>query len=127
MEADGVTDNDLQSAIDRARARARAGAEAAAGHAEAAVLPDWTARAVGFVRLYALTHRSMRCEHVRIFAEVDGFPAPPDKRAWGHAMQRAVAEGVIAADGFEAAVTSNGSPKVKWKSLLFTGYREDIE
>jgi len=122
-----MIDDALQSAIERARARGHAGAEAAAEHADL-VHSNWTERAITYIHLYARQHPYLRCEHCRVWAEHDGLPPPTDKRAWGWAIQEARRQGLIEPAGYEAAISSNGSPKVRWKSLVYsTGYREDIE
>lgn len=113
-----IPGDDLTNAIERARARAATGIADSAAHADL-VYQSWTARAVVYVHLYAAQHQFMRCEHVRIFAENDGLPPPPDKRAWGLVMQQAKADRIIEAAGFEAAISSNLSPKVRWRSLIF--------
>jgi len=95
---------------------ADAGIASSAAHAERE-FPSWNDQAVDYVRRYALLHSSFLAEHVRVFAELDGFPAPPEKRAWGNVMRRAAKEGIVANGGFRAAVSSNGGPKSLWLAV----------
>jgi hypothetical protein len=74
--------------------------------------------AVEYVRRYAKDHLEFLTEHVRAFAALHGYVAH-DGRAWGPVVTRASKLGICAADGFAAAASSNGSPKVKWRSLLY--------
>jgi hypothetical protein len=111
--------NDLQLPLDFARAASRRdhGIKRSADHADRAT-PEWQERAVGYVRRYATVHRELLCEHVRAMAEVDGFTAPTDPRAWGGAMRLAAKRGIIEPNGYAPAVSSNLSPKRYWKSLI---------
>lgn len=99
-----------------ARARGHARAKDAADHADRR-RHRWTDTAVAFVGLYI----AKRCpagflaEDVRRAAEAWGLADPPDGRAWGHVMKRAEREGLIVADGYGSAASSNGSPKVRWR------------
>lgn len=47
-------------------------------------------------------------------AESNGFPAPPDKRAWGPVIMRAFKANVIKRVGYGPARSSNLSPKCIW-------------
>lgn len=100
--------------FDFAEARAVVGMTRAAEKAERRE-PGWRANAVEAVRLYAATHRHFMAEDV-----LRVFPAPEeaDARAFGAVMREAARLGFIVADGFAPAATSNGSPKVRWKSLI---------
>lgn len=77
---------------------------------------EWQERALEFVEHYAQSHASFMAEDVREAARLLG--EPHDGRAWGSVFKRAQTLGLIRADGFAAARTSNMSPKVKWKSLI---------
>jgi len=100
-----------------ARQRRDTGMHRAADHAER-VYPDWQDRAVGYVRLHATVHTQFMAETVRAVAEADGLTLPPDGRAWGAVMRRAQREGIIRADGYAPANSSNRSPKVRWASMV---------
>lgn len=78
---------------------------------------EWQDRAVGFVRRYARLYPRMLAENVRAMADANGFASPSNK-AWGPVMQRAAREGIIKADGYAPANSSNRSPKTQWRSLL---------
>lgn len=98
-------------------ARISATIERVTAHAEEAA-PGWKERALAYVREYAASHQHMMCEHCRIFAELDGLERPHDERAWGGIMRTAAHRGIIQADGYAPAVSSNLSPKRYWKSLI---------
>lgn len=99
------------------RIRADDGIERASEHAKQ-VSQDWQTKAVGYVRLFALCEPAFLAEDVREMAERDGFDAPPDGRAWGAVMRQAAREGIVVSAGYAPANSSNGSPKVKWRSLV---------
>ena len=80
--------------------------------------PGWEDAAVAAVREFAITHDAFIAEDVR---ETFATPADVDRRAWGAVMQRAVREGIVRADGYAPANSSNRSPKVRWRSLVFVG------
>lgn len=105
-----------------AKERRDRGIGSATNHA-AAISPDWSARALQWVRLYAVTHELFLAEDVRAEAETDGFAVPPDARAWGGVMRRAAREGVIESHGYAPASSSNLSPKVLWRSLATNAAR----
>lgn len=105
------------------RARRDAGMSAAATHADR-VHDGWTAAALERVKAAAQREETLTCESVRQKAESDGFPQPPDKRAWGRVMQMAAKSGwVKSTDRF----IRSADPKVHmsrltiWESLLFKG------
>jgi hypothetical protein len=99
-----------------ARRRGLDGARRAADHADR-MREAWTATAVAWVRLFVSSRvgRPFLAEEVRAGALEWGLDAPPDGRAWGHVMRRAQRDGLIAAAGYAAAASSNGSPKVLWR------------
>lgn len=82
--------------------------------------PGWEDDAVSAVKRFAETHESFIAEDVR---ETFHTPAEIDGRAWGAVLQRARREGLIRADGYAPANSSNRSPKVRWRSLVYTGTR----
>lgn len=99
---------------DRAAAEARR--ELGIARSELNSGPAWQSRATGYVREWiARGNRGpFLCEHVRAFAEADGFPLPPSRTAWGAVMRRAAREGLIYADGYAPANSSNRGPKSQW-------------
>lgn len=56
---------------------------------------------------------SFLIEDARAWAEAQGFPPPPDKRAWGAVPAPLVAAGLLEAAGYGKA--SDGSPKTIWR------------
>lgn len=104
-----------EQTIASARERGHEAAEAAANHAERTI-HDWIAQACRAVLIYAkcVEGQSWMVESARAFAEANGLPIPPDKRAWGHVVRKLRAEGKITSAGYGSAASSNGSPKVRW-------------
>ncbi len=98
-----------------ARSRADAGMSRAARRAEK-VEPGWKAGALEAVRAYALSHELFLAEHVRLHV-----PHDADRRAVGAVLQSAQRRGWIKRDGYAPACSSNGSPKVRWRSLIYGG------
>ena len=98
-----------------ARQARDAGMARAAEHAER-VDPDWPVRALVFVRFYAATHAEFLTEDVVAAYLAAGHPPPPDGRAWGPVMQAAARREIIERCGYDAARTSNLSPKVLWRA-----------
>lgn len=112
-------DYPLLSAIDQAekqaaRERAEVGMARAVTKAER-VMEGWRGNAIEAVRLFAATHDAFVTEDVRRV-----FPTPHncDGRAWGAVMRDAASRGYVKADGYAPTNSSNGSPKVRWRSLI---------
>lgn len=82
--------------------------------------PGWPDRAVEQVRKYAESHGEFLAEDVRHHAEDNGFPKPPEPRAWGPVMSKAVKAGICEFAGYQRAKDSNLSPKVLWRSLVIS-------
>lgn len=80
--------------------------------------PGWEDDALAAVRRFALTHETFIAEDARATIAI---PDGVDGRAFGAVMQRARREGLVRADGFAPANSSNRSPKVRWRSLVFAG------
>ncbi len=80
--------------------------------------PGWLERAVALTALFASKQSSSSAgwllEDVRVFAEVQGLPHPPDKRAWGQVVRTLKKQRRIECVGYSAAASSNGSPKCLW-------------
>jgi hypothetical protein len=108
-----------QSILDfeAARRRRDEGAARAAEHADRVVDPKWQQKAYDFLLkiVRGLDGQSFLAELVVAEAKAANFPAPPDGRAWGAVVQRAVRAGKIVKVGYAAASTSNCSPKVLWR------------
>jgi hypothetical protein len=94
------------------------GHEAARAAAERAsrIEPAWKRAAIEAVRMHAQTHERFTAERVGMVV-----PASADHRASGHIMRAAAREGICVADGFAPTVSSRGSPKVLWRSLIYEG------
>lgn len=96
-----------------ARQSGHAAARAAASRASR-VDPCWKQEAIAAVREYAVGHRRFLAEQVGIV-----FPEGADHRSSGHIMREAERLGYVRPDGFAPTVSSRGSPKVAWWSLIF--------
>jgi len=72
--------------------------------------PSWSDKAMGFLDEYLsrLRSQTFRSEDIRKFAEREGLPIPPDKRAWGSIMTKAAKAGKIKKLGW----TTASDPKV---------------
>lgn len=107
--------------VSRAQARADAeeGAQRAADHAER-VHGSWKEAALERFQKYALAHRGQdfMTEDVVHWSEAQGFPAPPDRRAWGHVASTARRAGYVIAAGVGPQKSGNchGAWKTKWRS-----------
>jgi len=66
------------------------------------IIPGWTGAAVSFIHEYAKAHPSFTTEQVRS-AAADKLPNPPDGRAWGPAVRKAVRLGYIQFSGYTTA------------------------
>lgn len=112
-------DFDAPPAQVQAELRRELGVSRAASRAQRHA-PGWEDEAVAAVRKFAETHESFIAEDVR---ETCSVPKDVDPRAFGHVMRRAASLGIVRADGYAPANSSNRSPKVRWKSLVFAGGR----
>jgi len=80
------------------------------------VSPGWAERAIALAALYAArTGTPWLMEDARTYAERQGLPPPPDKRAWGAVTLALRRAGIIESCGTGAARSSHGSPKVLWR------------
>lgn len=57
--------------------------------------PNWTERAVSYVKEFTLRQVEFMGEDVRAFAEAKGFEKAPSARSWGTVMVLAARRGVI--------------------------------
>lgn len=101
--------------VERARARGHSAAQAASSRA-ARLDPGWRADALAAVERHCRTHARFMAEHVAMVV-----PAGADPRSKGHIVREAARLGFCVADGFAPTVSSRGSPKVEWRSLIYGG------
>jgi hypothetical protein len=97
-------------------------AEQAAKHADR-VSQNWSDRALEVLRNYCLRNRDVMAEDVRQAAADQGFPEPPERRAWGAVMLRGKSAGLIKHAGFTTAKDPrvHSNPVGIWKSLIYQG------
>lgn len=106
----------------RTRTEARAlrdvGIATAEAHADREA-PGWPERARDYALGYAMQHRTFTAEQLRAAAEAEGFPPPPDARAWGGALAWLSRRHKVQADGFVEAEGKQAhcAPKRRWRSL----------
>lgn len=91
------------------------------GHAKAALAANkWgdaaKAAALAAFKRYAKKHMTFTTEDVRF--DCDSIDIPGDPRGWGHIAKAAQREGYIEPKGYAPVRSSNGSPKVLWRSLI---------
>lgn len=93
------------------------------GHAEAEraaakatrIDPTWRESALDAVRAHAERHDTFLAEDVRPLIDL---PDGADPRALGAVMRDAQRAGIVKADGYAPARSSNGTPKVRWRSMV---------
>jgi hypothetical protein len=87
--------------IDFARAARDEGIDRAVSHAESEV-PRWADVAFEFVKLYAIQHKGQRFigRQIVLASKEYGLIQPPNDKAFGGPIMRAVREGVIRKVGF---------------------------
>lgn len=100
-----------------ARRLADQGAQRAADHADAEE-PGWTERAYGILVMFCarFPREAFTSEDVRLWAEQQGLPPPPDARAWGTIFRLAAKRRVIMATGQwrEGGALCHGRPQRVW-------------
>ena len=108
-----------------ARELANQGMKESADHAEA-VEPGWNGLAYGMLQNYARTNAEFMTEDVRVWAKVQGLPDPPDKRAWGSIINRAVRASMLARDRYESTKIppAHATPRPVWRSNIH--YKEQL-
>lgn len=106
--------NSRQEAID--------GANRAADHAEA-VHPEWKDQAFAMFKRYANDHASFMAEDVRVWAQQQGLPHPPDPRAWGQVAKRATREGIASISGYALTKVppAHAGPRAVYASRILGG------
>lgn len=95
-----------------------AGIKQALDHADAEE-PGWSDKAYDHLISYInKVDEPFQTEQVRAFAEDRGLPKPPDNRAWGGVIQKAVKRNIIKGIGFAPTKNpiSHGRPMVIWTS-----------
>lgn len=108
---------DAVDQVAKARTRGHAAADAAADKAEK-LERGWREQAIEAVRAHAARHEHFLAEDIRL-----PIPEGADGRGSGSIVQAAARLGICAKDGYAPARTSNGTPKVYWKSLIYQGAR----
>lgn len=107
-----------QLAIDFSAARIGrdAGMNCAIDHAERDSA-GWGDRAYAYLTSYIVRHQSdFMTEDVRLYAAAEGLDPPPDNRAWGAVIVRAVKLGVLRKTGFAPAKTGHCRPMQIWSA-----------
>lgn len=80
----------------------------------------WSGEAFALLREYMTDNEFFKAEDVRIFAHGSrGLPVPPDLRAWGGVVQRAVRERLIKKVGHGSSKnkTSHYRPVMVWQVI----------
>ena len=99
------------------RAARDSGISTAAAHADR-VKPKWIDGALAFFTDFvAITPTAFMTEDVRAAAELAGMVPPPDRRAWGAVVMRAVDARLIKRIGYgpQRATGCHMAPKTIWK------------
>lgn len=115
----GVT-SDLFSREPTSRDLAEQGMNDALDHADR-VSARWSVQAGQLLRIYAQLNAEFMAEDVRIWAHRKDLPCPPDPRAWGAVVNRAVREGVLVRDRFELTKIkpAHATPRPVWRSTIY--------
>lgn len=108
--------------METARQLRDAGMQQAIDHADTEA-PTWSERAFRFTKAFAIMNKRLTSEGVRQYAERCGLPKPPDGRAWGAVMIRAVRAGIIAKIGYTTALDPkvHCNPVTLWQSSIYFG------
>jgi hypothetical protein len=102
------------------REMAKAGMQAATDHADAEA-PGWSRQAYEMFEQFAAENLEFMTEDVRVWAHKEGFPLPPDGRAWGSIAQRAVRERLVVRAGYRTTRVppAHATPRPVWHSQIF--------
>jgi hypothetical protein len=103
-------------------------AEAAADHAERET-PDWATRAAEiFMEFANQAGGEFQTEQVREYAAKQGFPSPPDPRAWGHIATslRRAGRIVFITNRSTQSKTCNSHPRAVWKATAARVLKTDL-
>lgn len=92
------------------------GIKAAVEHADAVEL-NWSERADIYVRNWLRRHGDdpFLMEDVVADAKREGFPDPPDGRAFGGVIRKLARDKAVIKVGYALAASSNRSPKCQWQ------------
>lgn len=92
---------------------AEAGADAAVANAG----NEWASEAYLALCYYAERNPTFLTDDVRVFAHDHGLPLPPDSRAWGGVVNRALRAKLIERVGFAPVKSASGHarPMTVWK------------
>lgn len=96
------------------------GAQRAADHAEA-VTPGWNEQAYSMLLSFAADHFEFMTEDVRVWAHGEGLPQPPDARAWGSVVLRAVRAKAVFRDHYRKTriPPAHACDRPVWRSPLY--------
>lgn len=102
-----------------ARELAEDGMIRAVEHADR-VEPEWSERASSLLRDYAQFNPEFMTESLRVWAHRMGLPLPPDPRAWGAVVNKAVRDGLIVRDRYEMTKIppAHATPRPVWRSCI---------
>jgi hypothetical protein len=106
----------IQMDLNLGRSLADSGAQIAAANAGS----EWSASAYSILVEYARTNKEFMTEDVRAYAlKQYELPLPPDSRAWGGVVNRAVKAGLIKRIGYAPmkSVNCHANPKSVWKFI----------
>jgi hypothetical protein len=93
---------------------AQRGMNQAVDHANR-VSPEWSNRAYEKLQEFALLGNEFMTEDVRLWADKNGLDSPPDNRAWGAVVNKAVRANLIERVGYGNAKTGHMRPMPVWK------------
>lgn len=99
------------------RQLAEEGMTAALMHAQRKT-PQWGEQAVGLLNQFIAEHdEPFFIEQARAWAEAQGLPDPPDKRAWGAIARLFQKEGRIMPLGYASMSSkkAHNAPKMQWR------------
>lgn len=84
------------------------------------VEPNWSDRAYAAFVKFARQNAVFTSEGVRAAAEAEGLPLPPDMRAWGAIVKRAVSLRVVTSAGYTTSNNpqAHSRPIRRWQSLV---------
>jgi Asp-tRNA(Asn)/Glu-tRNA(Gln) amidotransferase A subunit family amidase len=96
------------------------GIERAGDHADE-VDPEWNNKAFEFLKRFIANHNgTFMTEEVRVYAEQMDLGRPPDNRAWGGVIKRALNKGMIESCGYSKTrnVKAHRTPAAVWRAVM---------